>query len=53
MMLFQLLNAISNTISFLSMKSKIKSDSEEKLIDKNENIPEQVAKENILNKSHK
>lgn len=34
-------------------KSKIKSDSEEKLIDKNENIPEQVAKENILNKSHK
>lgn len=35
------------------MKSKIKSDSEEKLIDKNENIPEQIAKENILNKSHK
>ncbi len=53
MMLFQLLNAISNAISFLSMKSKIKSDSEEKLIDKNENIPEQVAKENILNTSHK
>lgn len=49
MILFQLLNAFS----FLSMKSKIKSDSEEKLIDKNENIPEQVAKENTLNKRHK
>lgn len=49
MILFQLLNAFS----FLSMKSKIKSDSEEILIDENENVPEQVAKENTLNKSHK
>ena len=48
-MLFQLLNAFS----FLSMKSKIKSDSEEILIDENENVPEQEAKENTLNKSHK
>lgn len=49
MVLFQLVSAIS----FLKMKLKIKSDSKEKVINKNENTPKQVAKGNTPNKSHK
>lgn len=44
---------VVNAASFLRMMLKIKSDNEEKVIDKNENTSKQVTKGNTPNKSHK